>query len=76
MRVLMAAALLLAGCAGARTNTHLMSCADIPIKTYPPAYQVKLAAEMGTAARSDVWPQAIADYRTLRAAVRACARNS
>lgn len=48
------------------------NCQDIHIKAYPPQFELRLTAEVGTAPKSSVWPQIVTDYRNLRTAVRAC----
>lgn len=62
-----AAVLALAGCAA----TH-DGCGSIGLADYDDAFQSKLAQEIAIAGPNAAWPDAVADYRSLRESVRTC----
>lgn len=65
---LMLASTLLIGCASASDG----SCSLIPLRDYDAATRDRLALEVMDAAPSAIWPAVVADYATLRDAIRAC----
>ena len=66
-------ALAVAGCgAFQHTTTTEIDCTKIGLKEYTPEFEQKLVAEIKAAQTTDVWPEAIADYRLTREALQAC----
>lgn len=61
---------LLTGCATEPSNPRPAVCP--PLAEYAPEDQTRLAAEIDAAPGSAIWPDFIADYGALRAAIRAC----
>lgn len=62
----------LAGCVAAPSEPAVNGCALLPLRTYTPAEQGRVADEIEAASVSAAWPGLIEDYGELRAAVRAC----
>lgn len=58
--------LLLTGCGVAGT------CSILPMRSYDPEFEERLADELDMAPAGAAWPMAVVDYAQLRAAVRAC----
>ena len=70
---LLAALLSLAGCATQASRSEINACAAVPLQPIDQPTRARLAAEIDAAPADAVWPEQMAAYVALRAAVRACA---